>query len=83
MQRLEVSGAVRPLYGPLGVNGLRLSSSCLRLLVRLCVTFIPSSNVPSITRFSRQVFAYVFLLAFLSLLSLLLTSLQLLVLVGR
>ena len=24
MQRLEVSGAVRPLYGPLGVKGLNL-----------------------------------------------------------
>jgi len=24
MQRLEVSGAVRPIYGPLGVKGLRI-----------------------------------------------------------
>jgi hypothetical protein len=27
MQRLKVSGAVRPLYGPLGVKGLRYIST--------------------------------------------------------
>ena len=32
MQRLEVSGAVRPIYGSLGVKRLRSSRSCLRLL---------------------------------------------------
>ena len=30
MQRLEVGGAVRPLQGPLGVKGLKLST-CSRL----------------------------------------------------
>jgi hypothetical protein len=28
MQRLEVSGAVRPLYGSLGVKGLTNKASC-------------------------------------------------------
>ena len=33
MQRLEVSGAVRPLYGSLGVKGLILSSDWVNVTV--------------------------------------------------
>ena len=32
MQRLEVSGAVRPIYGPLGVKRLRRAINCLFVL---------------------------------------------------
>ena len=34
MQRLEVSGAVRPLYGSLGVKGLNLSGVSAATLTR-------------------------------------------------
>ena len=44
MQRLEVSGAVRPLYVSLGVKGLKSSSSWLRLPPRLPVPFLSFSQ---------------------------------------
>ena len=53
MQRLEISGAVRTIYGSLGVKRLS-SSSFLRLLPRLPVTSIPPFVFPSITRCRRQ-----------------------------
>ena len=34
MQRLEVSGAVRPLYGSLGVRGLRMSPTLPLMALR-------------------------------------------------
>ena len=36
MQRLEVSGAVRPLYGPLGVKGLisDVSDECVAFIFK-------------------------------------------------
>ena len=49
MQRLEVSGAVRLIYGSLGVKRLRSSNCYLRLLPRLPVTFIPIFIFTSIT----------------------------------
>ena len=33
MQRLEVSGAVRPLYGSLGVKGLKNTETAKRFLI--------------------------------------------------
>ena len=39
MQRLEVSGAVRPLYGTLGVKGLKFPPATLRYLFSLSQTY--------------------------------------------
>ena len=40
MQRLEVSGAVRPMYGSLGVKGLIIINTCYVIFVVDITSFI-------------------------------------------
>ena len=57
MQRLEVSGAVRPLYGSLGVKGLieQYSKFLLHTLQALYMwTLCDSTNINTIIEFVRN-----------------------------
>jgi len=46
MQRLEVSGAVRPIYGSLGVKRLRTSTTQFNVVYPDCPVYFSTINTP-------------------------------------